>query len=38
MRVQAPWINNLANGLSPVELTAMARVLRALRGALEANA
>ena len=38
MRVQAPWINDLAEGLSPADLTAMARVMTALRGALETNA
>lgn len=38
MRVQSPWINDLANGLSPTDLSAVGRVLTALRGTLEANA
>jgi len=35
MRVQAPWINRLADGLSVKDLEAVRRVVTALRGRLE---
>jgi DNA-binding MarR family transcriptional regulator len=37
MRLQAPWINNLSEGLAPKDIKTMHRVILALRQKLEAN-
>jgi DNA-binding MarR family transcriptional regulator len=37
MRLQAPWVNDLANGLAVKDIEAVHRVLTALRQKLERN-
>ncbi len=37
MRLQAPWINSLSEGLSPKDIQTMQRVIIALRKKLESN-
>jgi DNA-binding MarR family transcriptional regulator len=37
MRLQAPWVNNLSDGIQPVDLEATRRVVTALRNKLQRN-
>jgi len=37
MKLQAPWVNSLSDGIQPMDLEATRRVVTALRSKLQGN-